>query len=204
MAGIASVAMLSMKHAASRPRPPLPSAASGSHLRSSERPTPRSPSAASNTGSSPILFKASVNRRPIRNFQAEVIDPLAAGIVALLFGGEPAMHDAIAQRQRRRLVPVVPGRHAGVLADRQPQLGENGALDLGQGEFVHGLAKRRIIRWERLVLQSLILPLSLGLHGMIRALCRDRNPPRAPFVQCMHGYYARTGPICDILAASIW
>ena len=80
-----------------------------------------------------------------QEFQAEVIDPLAAGIVALLLRGEPAVHDAVAQRQRRRLVPVVPGRHAGVLADRQPQLGEDRALDLGQREFVDRLVGRRKI-----------------------------------------------------------
>src|SRR3974390_1072751 len=30
--------------------------------------------------------------------------------------------------------------------------------------------------------------------GMISAQCRDRNPPGGPIVQCMHGFYARTGP----------
>ena len=83
-----------------------------------------------------------------QEFQAEVIDPLGAGVVALLLGRQPAVHDAVAQRQRRRLVPVVLGRHAGVLADRKPQLGEDGALDLRQRQFVDGLAGRREIRWE--------------------------------------------------------
>jgi hypothetical protein len=86
-----------------------------------------------------------VNRRPI---QTEVIDPLGAGVVTALFGRQPAVHDAVAQRQRGGLVPVVPGRHAGVLADREPQLGEDGALDLGQRQFVDGLARRRKIRSE--------------------------------------------------------
>ncbi len=83
-----------------------------------------------------------------QEFQAEVIDPLGAGVVAPLFRGEPAVHDAVAQRQRRRLVPVVPGRHAGFLAQGQPQLGENGALDLGQRQLVDRLARRRKVRWE--------------------------------------------------------
>ncbi len=83
-----------------------------------------------------------------QKFQAEIVDPFAAGVVALLFGREPVVHDAVAQRQRCRLVPVVPGRHAGVLADRQPQLGEDRALDLGQRQFVDGLAERRKIRCE--------------------------------------------------------
>jgi len=54
-----------------------------------------------------------------QEFEREIIDSLGAGVIAFLLGGEPAMHDAIAQRQRRRLVPVAPRRHAGVLADRK-------------------------------------------------------------------------------------
>ena len=80
-----------------------------------------------------------------QEFEREVIDPLAAGVVALLLGRQPAVHDAVAQRQRRRLVPVAPGRHAGVLADRKPELGEDRALDLGQRQFVDRLAQRRIV-----------------------------------------------------------
>ena len=83
-----------------------------------------------------------------QEFEREVIDPLAAGIVALLFGHQPAVHDAVAQRQRRRLVPVALGRHAGVLADRKPQLGEDRALDFGQRQLVDRLVQRRIALWE--------------------------------------------------------
>ena len=89
-----------------------------------------------------------------QKFQAEIIDPLAAGVVALLFRRQPVVHDAVAQRQRRRLVPVVPGRHAGVLADRKPQLGEDRALDLGQRQLVDGLAGRRKIHRERWIWQA--------------------------------------------------
>jgi len=83
-----------------------------------------------------------------QEFQAEVIDPLGAGIVALLFRGQPVVHNAVAQRQCRRLVPVVAGGHAGVLADRQPELGEDSALDLSQRQLVDRLARRRKIRGE--------------------------------------------------------
>ncbi len=83
-----------------------------------------------------------------QEFEREVIDPLAAGVVALLFGGQPAVHDAVAQRQRGRLVPVPPCRHAGVLADRKPEFGEDRTLDLGQRQFVDRLAQRRIISWD--------------------------------------------------------
>ena len=83
-----------------------------------------------------------------QKFEREVIDPLAAGIVAFLFGRQPAVHDAVAQRQRRRLVPVPPGCHTGILADRKPELGEDRALDLRQRQLVDRLAQRRIIPWN--------------------------------------------------------
>jgi len=88
-----------------------------------------------------------------QEFQAEVIDPLAPLVVALLFRDQPAVHDAVAQRQRRRLVPVAPGCHAGILADRQPELDQDRALDLGQRQFVDGLTGCRKIPWERLFWQ---------------------------------------------------
>jgi hypothetical protein len=56
--------------------------------------------------------------------------------------------DTVAQRQRRGLVPVAPGRHAGILADRKPELGEDRALDLCQRQLVDRLAQRRIIPWD--------------------------------------------------------
>ncbi|MGY3455157.1 hypothetical protein ACVWW5_000607 [Bradyrhizobium sp. LM3.4] len=75
-----------------------------------------------------------------QKFEREIIDALAPGIVAAFLRAEPAMHDTVAQRQRRGLVPVVPGRHAGVLADGEAQLRQDRALDLSQCEFVDGLA----------------------------------------------------------------
>ena len=112
-----------------------------------------------------------------QEFEREVIDPLAAGIVALLLGRQPAVHDAVAQRQRRRLVPVALGRHAGVLADRKPELGEDRALDLGQRQLVDRLAQRRIvgriISWD-LFLQH-VNPCELRLTTKIRALHGNRN-----------------------------
>ena len=71
-----------------------------------------------------------------QEFERKVIDPLAPRIVAFLLRGQPAMHDPVAQRQRRSLVPIVLGRHAGVLADRETKLGEDRALDLRDREFI--------------------------------------------------------------------
>ncbi|MGY3147135.1 hypothetical protein ACVWYQ_004134 [Bradyrhizobium sp. USDA 3397] len=59
------------------------------------------------------------------------------------------MHDAVAQRERRGLVPIVPGRHASVLADGKAQLCQDCALDLGQREFVDGLPGGRKTGLER-------------------------------------------------------
>jgi hypothetical protein len=84
-----------------------------------------------------------------QKFQREIIDALAPGVVAALLGAEPAMHDAVAQRQRSGLVPVVPGRHARVLADGKAQLRQDRALDLSQCEFVDRLAGGREIGLER-------------------------------------------------------
>jgi hypothetical protein len=58
------------------------------------------------------------------------------------------VHDAVAQRQRRRLVPVALGRHAGVLADGKSELGEDRALDFGQRQFVDRLTRQRKTPWE--------------------------------------------------------
>jgi hypothetical protein len=88
-----------------------------------------------------------------QEFQTEVIDPLAAGVVALLIPGQPMVHDAVAQRQRRRLVPVVLGGHAGILADRKPQLRKNGAFDFGQRQLVDRLVEHRKTPLERLIWQ---------------------------------------------------
>ncbi len=89
-----------------------------------------------------------------QEFQREIIDALASGVVAALLGGEPAMHDAVAQRECGGLIPVVLGRHARVLADGKAQLRQDRALDFSQREFVDGLTGSREIWLERLILQG--------------------------------------------------
>src|SRR5712672_3166378 len=61
------LAMLSIKHAARRPSPPLPRAASGSAHRIRAGSTPRSPSATLTTSLHRRFPTTSLNRRPIRN-----------------------------------------------------------------------------------------------------------------------------------------
>ena len=78
-----------------------------------------------------------------QKFQAEVVDPLAAGVVTFLFRRQPMVDDAVAQRQCGGLVPVVPGGRPGILADRKPQLGENSALDFGQRQLIDRLMGSR-------------------------------------------------------------
>ena len=67
MAGIAIVASESMKHAASRPSPPLPRPASGSCSMSSASLNPLSRAAASTRGDSIRLVMLFASDRPIRN-----------------------------------------------------------------------------------------------------------------------------------------
>ena len=129
----------------------MPSAASGSHLRKFGQVDAEIAERGLEHRQQPHIVQRVGEQAADQEFQAEVIDPLAAGVVALLFRGQPVVHDAVAQRQRRRLVPVVPGGHPGVLADRKPQLGEDGALDLGQRQFIDGLIGRRKISLERLI-----------------------------------------------------
>jgi hypothetical protein len=112
------------------------------------------------------------------------------------------VHDAVAQRQRRRLVPIVPGGHAGVLADRQPQLGKDCALDLGQRQLVNGLTQRRKIFLERLIWQNLGILEGLSLSGNNTRVGPGSKPLRG-LVFAVHAwfFYARTGPICRNLHA---
>ncbi len=95
-----------MKQAASRPRPPLPSAASGSQLAQlGEADAEIAERGLEHRQQAHIVQR--VGEQPAdQEFEREVIDPLAAGVVALLLRRQPAVHDAVAQRQRRGLVPV--------------------------------------------------------------------------------------------------
>ena len=117
-----------------------------------------------------------------QKFQRQIIDPLAAGVVALLFAEQPAVHDAVAQRQRRRLVPVVPRRQRRVLADRKRQLGENGALDLGQRQFVDRGMERRVFCWLRLIWQIGIPELRLEQNHT--RIMPGSKPANAALVRC--------------------
>ena len=132
----------------------MPSAASGSHLRKSDEIDAEIAEGGFEHRQQPHIVQGIGEQAADQEFQAEIIDPLAAGVVALLFRRQPVVHDAVAQRQRRRLVPVVAGGHAGVLADRKPQLGQHRALDLGQRQLVDGLAERRKFHWERWIWQA--------------------------------------------------
>ena len=67
-----------------------------------------------------------------QEFQREVIDPLAALGVAGALRGQPAMDDAVANRECGRQKPVAIGGRAGILPDREDQLGEHRALDFDQ------------------------------------------------------------------------
>ena len=64
-----------------------------------------------------------------QKFQRHVIDALAALRIADAVDRQPAVDDAVAQRERRRDKPVPVGRACRILADRQGQLGEDRRLE---------------------------------------------------------------------------
>ena len=70
-----------------------------------------------------------VEQPPDQKFQRHVIDALAALRAAEAIDREPAVDDAVAQRERRRDKPIPVGRARGILADRQGQLGEHRRLE---------------------------------------------------------------------------
>ena len=75
-----------------------------------------------------------------QELQRQVIDPLPSFRLARAIGGEPAIDDPVAQRQRRGQKPVAIGRRGAGLADRQSQFGEHRSAELGNPR----LARRRI------------------------------------------------------------
>ena len=113
-----------MKQAASRPRPPLPSAASGSSWRISARSTPRAESFARRLGQAEIVQPVH-QQAADQELDGEVVDLLAAGLVAAPRRAHPAVDDAVAHGQRQRHEPVARARGARVLADGVDQLGQD-------------------------------------------------------------------------------
>src|SRR5437660_2189707 len=104
--------MLCMKQAASRPRPPWQSAASGSAARSRFRSTPRSPSAARKTEVAEPIGK----KTPDEELQRQIVDALSALCMAGALHLEPSMDDAVSNSQRGRDEPISVRGHRCVLA----------------------------------------------------------------------------------------
>ena len=98
--------MLSMKHAASRPSPPLPSAGSGSRVRRRSRSTPSSASASRIVSVRPALFSEFQQQAAGKEFQRQVVDPLALLGVVVTRARQPTLDDPITQCERRRHEPV--------------------------------------------------------------------------------------------------
>ena len=118
--------MLSMKQAASRPRPPLPSAASGSVARTRSRSTP-SPASASRAVSSQAEIAERLEQQPAdQELEREVVDPLLLALIGRARRIHPAVDDAVAHGKRRRHEPVVVARGGRVLADRIGELRQDG------------------------------------------------------------------------------
>ena len=76
-----------------------------------------------------------------QELEAEIIDPLAVALVDLAGGGDPAIHETVADGQGHGQEPVVAGGAGGVLADRVEQLVEQG---LAQALTVEGARSKRV------------------------------------------------------------
>ena len=98
MAGIASVAIDSMKQAASRPRPPLPRPASGSCSRSSASFSPLLPGGGVDQGRQHQVGDVVRQRPADQELHREVVDLLGVGPVVLLLGPDPALGEHVADR----------------------------------------------------------------------------------------------------------
>ena len=128
VAGMSSVAMLSMKQAASRPRPPLPSAASGSSARSLSRSTSR-PAKRGAHGLEYAQVVEVVEQQPAdEKFQRQVIDALRPLLVGVADAGEPAIDDAVPQSEGGGHEPVALGGDGASLADGIRQFFQDGGL----------------------------------------------------------------------------
>ena len=73
-----------------------------------------------------------------QEFEAEIVDPLAVGVVDGAGGGHPAVDETIAHGQGQREEPVVPGGVLRVLADLIDQLAENGPAEAFRVEAQRG------------------------------------------------------------------
>ena len=134
-----SVAMLSSRQAASRPRPPLPRAASGSTLStaSARRPARPSPRARSREAE---IAQGVGEQAADQEFEAEIVDPLAVGVVDGAGRGHPAVDEPVAHGERQGEEPVVAGGVLRVLADLVDQLAEDGPAEAFRVEAQRGKA----------------------------------------------------------------
>ncbi len=128
-----------MKQAASRPRPPFPSAASGSMSSSAARSTPSEASALPDPPVHREIVQGVAQQPPDQELEAEIIDPLGAGGVRHAGRFHPSIDDIVAHRQDRRGKPVVRAGSFRVLADPvderiDDRIGEVGGGQPGQAE----------------------------------------------------------------------
>jgi hypothetical protein len=121
--------MLSIKQAASRPRPPWPNAASGSASRSRFRSTPRSPERRPKRLSPTQIEECIGKKSTYEELQRQIVDALAALGMAGAIHREPAMDNAVSYSQRGRDEPVSLRGYRRILAYIRRQFGEHGALD---------------------------------------------------------------------------
>ena len=164
-----SVAMLSMKHAASRPRPPLPSAASGSSARIAfEIDAELVQRRARGLGKSQVRQRVEQHAAD-QELEREVVHALAPVAIAAARGLAPAIDDAVARRERHGDEPVVVARMAGLLRHHVAQLGQ------------HGVAKRLDVAWQIGDRRKSVEDGGGGVHGLRKCSGLVAHPRIIPF-----------------------
>ena len=134
--------MLSMKQAASRPRPPFPSAGVRLDAAQASRSTPSSASARAPSAIRPRIAERVEQEPPDQELQGEVIDALLPALVGGAGRVHPAVDDVVAHGEGRRREPVVVARAVRVLAHRIGQLGEDRLLEGGDVRLARACLRR--------------------------------------------------------------
>ena len=140
--------MLSMKQAARRPRPPLPSAASGSSSRSLSRSTPSSASASRIASVRPRLVSASTQQPADQKFEREIVNAPPVFLIIALRRREPRRNEPVAGRKRGRDEPVARTGVGVVLADRVSETPLHVVAQRGDDGLMGGLGRVKSVQGD--------------------------------------------------------
>ena len=179
--------MLSMKQAARRPRPPLPSAASGSTRRRALEIDAELGERRARRCDQSEIAQAVEQEPPDQELQGEVIDALLPALVGGAGRVHPAVDDVVTHGEGRGREPVMVARAVRVLADRIGQLGEDRLLEGGDVR----LARAGLVGPRSRGAGRQGQPLLVQHDGVLRNAARRT---RAGFVAACEPSYPSGGP----------